>query len=135
MGRTMQNDVDPGIREIMERLFEDGIKPNLTRILDIARRDRIPVLMFEPSEGSLAAARNLGAHGEALFSLSKKKALRVLGDVDKVTGPWIKNSHPEGGLHLLVFVHGGSLLLCYDPERGWYPEPGSLDADTGNWAH
>ena len=103
------------------------IKSNAAKVARIASNGELPVVVYEP-EGpiSMGALKMLGwKKDDAVFPISKEKAVEMLGKADEVTERWVNRI---GGEQLQVFVVAYTeTYLLNGGEEGFSLEPGSAD--------
>jgi len=110
-----------------DRVFREGIKPHLVEFVPIMDRGGVAVAVFEVDDQGLAAVEAMGHKGETFFELTRDNpSWARLAAMDPVTRRWLEE--PEAAGRLFLLWSGGSFLLNYDDERGWYEQPGSLAA-------
>jgi hypothetical protein len=99
--------------------------------LEQAKEGRFTAIIFEP-EGDLIekAAATLGRVGDEPRWVLPPDAVAALGETDHVAQRWFAERPHEEHVKITVLLHQGTLLLNWSDGRGWYIEPGSLDADV-----
>ena len=114
--------------ELLERLLEEGIKPHTDAILAAHEAGGVAVVLFEPVEEHEPMFRAMGWPDRPAFPMTPQLR-RSLLDSDPVTRRWLEVPR-DGVVRIFALVHRGSLLVNYDPERGYWIEPNSLDGPT-----
>jgi hypothetical protein len=121
------------MKETLNRIYEQAIKPHAEGLAPIIGGGRVAVVVFEPALEAITPLKDLGWDGRSkFFELSERERRRFAKNSaaqgDQVTARWL-NSDRDG--RLLVFAHRGTLLVNVDPVAGFSLEPGSLDAQSG----
>jgi len=129
-------DTDP--QQFLEHLRTTGIIPHVDEIMDIALAGGVAVLVFEATPKWATALRNMGGTGKLethVFRLSPDGE-KTLAKADAVTKRWIERKHsdPENPIaRIFVAAHdGASLLVNFEPGKGFSIEPGSLTPQVLN---
>lgn len=121
-----------GADDILGRLLNEAIKPHAERIAELAERRRFVAVVFEPHEDAVKFARALGwDRSTPIFGLRETR-VRRLAEIDHACERWFATKPCIDHIKAFVIMHRGTLLLNFEPDRGWYIEPGSTDASIIN---
>jgi hypothetical protein len=118
-------------RETLNRVLASGIKPHRSRILKMGAAGDVAVVMFDPSDGGIEAAKKLGRQGdEPVFAVNSKTAGSALADADAMTQKWFTSAPSKGVFKIYVLVHDEHLLVNFQPRHGFSLEPGSAPQEV-----
>ncbi len=123
-------------RQVIARIFREGIKPHCDDINRIWSYGRVAVLVFEPHPDALSVLRGIGWDGKcAVFALSDSRVRRLIGNYeaegDSVTARWLRIEKPGQG-RMFIWAGRGTLLYNFNEKDGFFLEPGSTDAEFFN---
>lgn len=122
--------MDDAQQKLFQGILDLGIKPNATEIGRIALKGQIACLVYDPEgEQSMQALNALGWDKRAeVFALSKKAA-KQLATADNATKAWVER---KSGGRIFVVAHRGTLLVNFEPGKGYWLEDGSTNAEALN---
>jgi len=119
-------------RRFLDSLLEKSIRPNVGALARILLRGEIAVLLHDPAPFWNEALAAMGWDGRAkVFALDGALAMRTIGQSDPVTAAWVQRRCRGGVGRIFVVARAGSLLVNYQPGKGYRIEPGSTDGGSG----
>jgi hypothetical protein len=106
-----------------------AIKAHTEEFAAITTSGGVAVFVFEPNAQGAKAAREMGwdKYGPPIFALRREHEQR-LAMADTVVRRWIERP-VDGVARLFAIVHGGTLLINWSEERGWWLQEGSTDTE------
>lgn len=102
-------------------LLEEGIKPHAEAIAALALVGRIAHVVYDEAAGAASTCEPMRA-----------SLRRELCACDHITRRWCERRTRDA--RVFVQMSKGTLLVNFEPERGWFLEPGSTDSERGMWA-
>lgn len=115
---------------LQHRILAEGVKPYGRRIANVTADGSIAAVVFEPKGDVEKFARKLGwekYHPVPVFRLSPE-IMANMAAADRVTAAWLARSD-KSIARIIVFTGLGSLLLNFEPSRGYWLEPESTDGE------
>ncbi len=123
------------VKEALDRLLREGIKPHAEQIAAIGLAGWIAVVVYDlaPDPETQAFARAMGWDGRTPVFRMSAAVRRRLARSDTVTAAWLsRKPDPDPSRTIArIFVRTGlaNFLVNFGPQRGYYFEPGSLDSE------
>lgn len=119
--------------EVMEPIIEACFTPNAYALASIIGGGQVAVAVFKLDEGDALAqqaARDIGWDGSsAVFPLSRDHKQRIIDRSvelgDPLTAQWLRG---ERNGRIFLWTGRGTVLVNFEPGRGYSLEPGSNDA-------
>lgn len=119
------------LNEIMQRLIDTCIKPHANWFVKTADRGEFVAMLFEPAPLVIEVSKTLGRRRDAKHWALPPEAVRSLRHTDHVANQWFATAPRADHVKIFVLAHSGStLLLNFEPGKGYYLEAGSLDAEV-----
>jgi hypothetical protein len=117
----------------LDRILNEGIKPQGETLAPIIAKGDVAVIVFEPSPETVGALKMLGWDGETgAFRLSNSKRKQIAASSEQrgdwVTAKWLRSSKRG---RIFVFAQRGTLLVNLTDE-GYSLEPGSVGGGSLN---
>lgn len=116
------------VRTLVSQILRDGIQPHADAIAKIGLKGGVVVVVFEPKEPWIEVLQAWEWKSRLVFKLPRR-AYRGLA-TDPVTERWLNRKFDGKTTRIFLVVHFGSLLINFEPGRGYWREPGSSDAET-----
>jgi hypothetical protein len=109
-------------------LMNKGIRPNAEAIARIGVDGDIAVLVVNPMGGTKRLAQALGWTPKRPVLRLARSRMEALANADAVTASWVRRPRPDT-LRIFVLMEHGTLLVNFEPNRGYYIEPGSSEIE------
>lgn len=118
------------VQEFLDRLLNEGIKPDSKLLTKIFLTNAVAIVVFEPGPELIDHLRRIyGWKGEPCFRMitNHRKALAATLDEigDSVSARWLLSK--RRGRIFLFTGKGSTFLINFRPDKGFSFEPGSLD--------
>jgi hypothetical protein len=130
-GRTL-------LKNTLDRILQSGIKPHVNEIARIAAGRGIAVVLFNACDAAIEVLQHSGWKGEMCFRMTtkfRKAFAKNLADIgDTAAARWLLRKPNKQEARVFLFVDSATLCLNCGPD-GWYPEPGTIDAERTAMFH
>lgn len=102
------------MRDLLERLLEEGIKGNALQIAEIWAEEHLPVVVFELDPSRAEYARSFGWDGStSVFQISTDARDRLVGRLRSLSENRVAQFYADAHLAPVEFTQEGRPVVCY----------------------